>query len=250
MEGNMTQFNNSNWARAEFSQQYRDNADIYIVERHRMLVIMKSFYRHFLFARKNNNVLDLGCGDGIITHNLLEVDGSISATLIDASEDMLNKAKERLKGFNNTRYIHVSFQDVMEKDLIEQDYDFVVSSMAIHHLTMNDKKHLFEKIYSHLHPGGYFLNIDVALAPSASLDEWYMKLWEEWMDDKRTEPGAGDGPSRDVIKRYKDAEENQPDTLEDQLNALKEIGFKDIDCYYKYGIFAVYGGRKQGVQGA
>ena len=31
---------------------------------------------------------------------------------------------------------------------------------------------------------------------------------------------------------------------EDQINALKEIGFREVDCYYKYGIFAVFGGRK------
>ncbi len=241
----MTEFTKSNWADPKFVQKYRDNAEIYIIERQRLFGIMKSFYRYFSACKENNNVLDLGCGDGIATHNLLSIDESISATLVDASGDMLNKAKERLKGFNNIDFIQASFQDIMEKGLPEHGYDFVVSSMAIHHLTMNDKMNLFDKIYSYLHSGGYFMNIDVILAPTVPLDAWYMKIWEEWMDDKKSELGAVDEHSKDIIRRYRDAEENQPDTLDDQLNALRKIGFIDTDCFYKYGIFAVYGGKKQ-----
>ena len=93
----MEDFNKSNWAKAEFSQEYRDNADVYIVERSRLLKILKSFYRHFLSEKEQKSILDLGCGDGIITQELFKVDNSISATLVDGSEEMLNSAKERLK---------------------------------------------------------------------------------------------------------------------------------------------------------
>lgn len=63
----MTEFEQSNWARSDFSQEYVDNADIYIVERKRLFEILKSFYRHFLKNRRNKKIIDLGCGDGIIT---------------------------------------------------------------------------------------------------------------------------------------------------------------------------------------
>jgi len=47
------------------------------------------------------------------------------------------------------------------------------------------------------------------------------------------------------IRSYKEeAHYSKLDTLTDQLNALNEIGFKDMDCFYKYGIFAMYGGKK------
>lgn len=105
----MTKFNKSNWVKAEFSQEYRDNADIYIVERRRLLEILKSFYRHFLSGKQQKRILDLGCGDGIITQELFKVDNSILATLVDGSEDMLNSAKERLKGLRNINYIPASF---------------------------------------------------------------------------------------------------------------------------------------------
>ncbi len=240
----MTEFNRSRWAKADFSQEYREKADIYIVERRRMFGIMKSFYRHFSGSKHNNKILDLGCGDGIVTHELLSVDESISATLIDGSGDMLDKARERLKGFKNINYILASFQEMLEKDIPEQDFDFIVSSLAIHHLTMNEKRNLFRLIYSHLKAGGYFMNIDVILAPTEKLDQWYIKLWQEWMDERKTTPGKECNYLDDITRRYKEADENKPDTLDDQLDSLKDIGCKDVDCFYKYGIFAVYGGRK------
>jgi tRNA (cmo5U34)-methyltransferase len=240
----MTDFNNTRWADQEFAKQYRDNAEIYIVERQRMFGIMRSFFRHFLAGKKNVRVLDLGCGDGVVTRNILDVDRSISADLVDASVDMLEKARERLKGSGNMNYINASFQEVMENGLPDRGYDIAVSSLAIHHLTMDEKSRFFRTVNAQLRPGGYFINIDVVLPPTDSLDGWYMKLWEEWMDGKRTELRQYDEPSSDVIVRYRNGEENQPDTLDDQMDALREAGFRDADCYYKYGIFVVYGGVK------
>ncbi len=52
------------------------------------------------------------------------------------------------------------------------------------------------------------------------------------------------GTFKGIVRQYKDAEENKPDTLKDQLDALRTIGFKDVDCYYQYGIFTMFGGRR------
>jgi tRNA (cmo5U34)-methyltransferase len=56
--------------------------------------------------------------------------------------------------------------------------------------------------------------------------------------------GMTNGQFDDIIRQYKNNEDNKPDTLHDQLNALGAMGFKDVDCYYKYGIFTMFGGRK------
>ncbi|MEW6419070.1 MAG: methyltransferase domain-containing protein [Nitrospirota bacterium] len=240
----MTEFNKSEWAKAEFAREYRDNADVYIVERRRSLEILRSFYRHFLGINNRKKVLDLGCGDGIVSHELFKIDNSISATLIDGSKDMLDKAKERLKGFKDIHFIKASFQETINEDILQQDFNFIVSSLAIHHLTMDEKISLFKNIYSHLHTDGYFLNIDVILAPTEALEQWYLSLWEEWIDERKASLGIEGDHYNDIVCRYKDNKDNKPDTLDDQLNALKVIGFRDVDCFYKYGIFSMYGGRK------
>ncbi|MGD0282509.1 MAG: class I SAM-dependent methyltransferase [Dissulfurispiraceae bacterium] len=81
----MTEFKKSRWAKPEFTEGYRDGADVFIVERNRMLEIVKSFYEHFGGNKPNSNVLDLGCGDGIVMYQLLKLDNLIEATLIDGS---------------------------------------------------------------------------------------------------------------------------------------------------------------------
>ena len=187
----MTEFNKSNWASAEFSRQYRDNADIFVVERRRMFGLLASFYNHFLRG-KPTRILDLGCGDGILAHELLKVDDAISAVLVDGSADMLGKARERLKDFKNVQFINASFQEIIGKDILQPDFDFIVSSLAVHHLNMPEKISLFKSLYAHLSPGGFFLNIDVILAPSRSLEQWYLKLWQEWMDDRKAAFGVSD----------------------------------------------------------
>ena len=241
----MTEFSKSQWAKSEFAQEYRDSADIYVVERRRLLDILKSFYRHFARRKSGNRVLDLGCGDGIVVQELLKVDENMTAVLVDGSEDMLNKAKERLNAFKNISYIQASFQDILNRSIAPQEYDFIVSSLAIHHLILEEKTALFRTVHSLLNTGGCFVNIDVVLAPSDRLEQWYLSLWKQWIDERKSVFGIKGNHYDDIVTRYKDNTDNKPDTLDAQLKAIQAIGFKDVDCFYKYGIFAMYGGRKQ-----
>jgi len=240
----MTEFDTSNWAKPEFSRGYRDNADVFIVERRRMLAILQSFYVHFVKDGKGKALLDLGCGDGIITSVIAEVDRTIFATLIDGSQDMLAKAKERLIGLKTARYIQASFQNLIQKDILEGDFDIIVSSLAIHHLAMNEKTAMFKKAYARLKIGGYLINIDVILAPTEPLEQWYLSLWRDWIAERKRILGITSDQFEGVIEGYKDNRDNKPDTLDSQLDAIRAAGFKDADCYYKYGIFTMFGGRK------
>jgi len=69
-------------------------------------------------------------------------------------------------------------------------------------------------------------------------------LWRDWIAERKTTLGIEGNYYDDIIKRYKNNTDNKPDTLDAQLNALKSIGFKDVDCYYKYGTFTMFGGKK------
>jgi tRNA (cmo5U34)-methyltransferase len=239
----MTEFDKSNWAKSEFSQGYRENADVFIVERRRTLAILRSFYVHFVKDGFPKTMLDLGCGDGIVTAAIADADSTISATLVDGSPDMLKKAGERLSGLKNARYVRASFEEILRKDTVGGAYDFIASSLAIHHLTLDEKKSLFRYAYDHLKTGGYFVNLDVVLAPSETLEQWYLSLWRDWIDERTRSLGLTGGQFESVIDGYKDNKDNKPDTLSDQLDALRSIGFRAVDCYYKYGIFTMFGGR-------
>jgi tRNA (cmo5U34)-methyltransferase len=239
----MTDFDKSHWAQKDFSNQYLEDSDIYIVERRRLFEILKSFYKCFLANKRSNKILDLGCGDGILTQELLKIDGGISATLVDGSQEMLGKAKKKLSGFKDVNYVRASFQEMLRKDVGLSNFDFVVSSLAIHHLAMDEKKSLFEHIYSRLNSGGYFVNIDVVFSPTEDLEKWYLLLWKEHIREAQTRLKL-EGNYEDIVERYKSNTDNKPDALTDQLEALKSAGFEEVDCFYKYGIFTIFGGRK------
>ncbi len=240
----MTEFERSRWAEPDFSTKFVESADIVIVERRRAHAIMKSFFRHTYAGNKRTDVLDLGCGDGILTYELQQTGLQISATLVDGSEEMLGKAKARLKDYRDIRTVQSTFQEIIGKTAPLRDFDFIVSSLAIHHLDMEEKKKLFRWIHAHLRRKGCFMNIDVVLAPNEVLEEWYMTLWQEWISERKAAAGITEDIYDDTMKRYKDNSDNKPDTLDSQLDALKASGFHDVDCYYKYGIFTIYGGRR------
>ena len=74
----MSDFDSSQWADSEFSQEYRKYANDYLPDRFKLIEIVKSFFRHFIHEVDAPRVLDLGCGDGLVVHELLKSDDRIS----------------------------------------------------------------------------------------------------------------------------------------------------------------------------
>lgn len=241
----MTDFRQSAWADNRFAENYLDKADIYVVERRKMFWFVSSLFSHFIERREGIKLLELGCGDAALTEELLKNNKGISVTLLDGGEGMLQKAKEKLKEYRNTTFIQATFQDLLNGKVKLETYDFCVSSMAIHHLDMNEKASLFRLIESWLKPGGYFVDVDVVLAPSKELEEWYFAIWKDWLGHMMKQYNVHDEVPEDLIRRYQDPSSmNRPDTIADQLRALETAGFVDVDCYFKNGIFVVFGGKK------
>ncbi len=238
----MTGFTDSRWNDSAFSQGYRDSADDFIPERRKLVEITKFLYRHFISGRDDRSVLDLGCGDGLFVQELLRIDPDMEPTLVDASEDMLAAARRRLSGHERSRFIRGSFQDVLADDPLPASFDFIQSSLAIHHLGPDGKEALFEYVFSHLKPGGMFVNVDVVRAPEAALEDMYLALWKEWIIANCNPPKKAE--LSQVPRKYRENSDNRPDSLLDQLRMLERIGFDNVDCFYKFGIFTIFGGTK------
>lgn len=239
----MTEFDGTRWADPEFIQEYLDNAEAYVPFRQAKLEMLRMFYLHFLSGKEVRKILDLGCGDGVIADVIIRADSGVRATLVDGAEEMLDKARERFSGNENVGFMCTSFQDLMSGDLLPDDFDLAVSSLAIHHLEPEQKDALYRYVYSRLRSGGYFVNIDVVRGPTDDLEDWYMEVWKEWIEGKKR-AGETEQDFSDITRRYQENEDNRPDTLDFQLESLRNAGFEQVDCYYKYGVFTIFGGRK------
>ena len=225
---------------------YLDSADVIIVEKNRCIEILMDMFRYNFSITNNLNMLDLGCGDGIITKMIADKYPDNSFSLIDGSAHMLSKASENLAGANVSIRLQ-SFEDYVDSPLDENRYDFVYSANAIHHLDKPAKSRLYTRIYHEMKPGGLFVNMDVVKPASTKSEEWQFKMWTDWMNEKLNEKryGGDTGKYDHIPAMYKTNEENKPSTLLEQLTLISGAGFRDVDCYYKYGIFSIIGGTKK-----
>ncbi len=237
----MANFQETRWSDASFSKNYLDNSAGFIPDRQRMLDLMAYLAGCCFPAQAEIRSLDLGCGDGILTTRLLLAFPRLRAVLVDGSTEMLEVARARLStSAAACTFVRSSFQELRTKDPLQGSFDLVVSSLAIHHLDTPGKDALYRYLFDHLSPGGRLINSDVVLSPSPALEREYLELWREWI--RSTSP---ENPSlHQVPDQYKTNTDNQPDTLAAQLEMLRRAGFRDIDCQAKFGIFAVFGGRK------
>jgi tRNA (cmo5U34)-methyltransferase len=242
----MSDFRNTEWSDASAAQYFMDHASRYIPDRARMQGVVVSLLSQVLVPRfegRTLSVLELGSGDGALSHALSLAGADITLTLLDGSAEMLNGARRRFGSDPRVGYVQATFQDVISNRTALGESHLVVSSLAIHHLTLSEKAQLFAAAASALVPGGALANIDVVLSPTRLLEDWYLHLWGEWI--REHDEQAADGRSfQHIPMQYQQNRDNLPDTLEDQLTGLRHCGLEGVDVFFKSGLFAVYGGFK------
>ena len=246
MKKSKTNFNDTQWTNNGFAHEYLRDSDIYIPQREHVLQLIKLIFSFYINTEiKNPHVIDLGCGDGAITKILIDVNKNLLSTLIDGSEHMLESARKNIPNTNIKETIHISFQDLYGSSVLENDADFIVSSLAIHHLNEIEKDRLFKYIYAKLKPGALFINYDPVLSPSLELEQLNLIIWKEWILNYEAKISPRRDKSLEYIpSQYKSNEDNVPSTLDSQLEMMKNAGFLGVNLFYKYGLFCLFGGRK------
>lgn len=181
-------------------------------------------------------VIDLGCGTGTVTACVLNAFPNAQVTCLDLAENMVAMARAKLERYPLVRYVVGSFNVFAFDD----EYDVVVSSLALHHLvTDEDKRRFYGRVYMSLASGGVFYNADVVLGSSDFLQDLYMNQWRRFMSRNVSK----DEIEGKWIPKYE--AEDRPAKLMDQLEWMAEIGFAEVDVLWKYYNFAVYGGVKR-----
>ena len=230
-----------NWNQPEYAREYRDESDYYIPHRAIIIHLVGSYASAFMGSLPRPKLMDLGCGDGAVSlalHRALPAGEIVAA---DGSADMIGAARKRLAGMT-VEFRTVSFEGIIAGKISGLRFDGIFSALAIHHLPLDGKAALFQALQPLLNPGGHFLNVDAVTTDVPEYTEWHFTLWREWIETNQKalhlEQSYGHIPERARAK-----EENHYDPLGAQLAALREAGFSDVECHYRFGIFAAYGGR-------
>src|SRR5678815_1901174 len=166
-------------------------------------------------------ILDLGTGDGRLLALVRLVHPNSAAVAIDFSPAMLDAASKRFAGDHLVEIMPHNLEDPLPQ---LGTFDAVVSSFAIHHLTHERKRSLYAEIYARLNPGGVFCNLEHVASATPQLHEEFLRHIGCTVETE--------DPSNKLL------------ALETQLQWLREIGFSDVDCHWKWRELALLTGRR------
>lgn len=178
-------------------------------------------------------VLDLGAGTGMLSFLVARKFAKARLTLVDISQEMLGKARERFAGMEE----RLEFIAGDYADRIEGQFDVVISALSIHHLSDADKIKLFKNIHKALPDGGRFINADQILGPTTDIEQVYHETWLRQTRDL----GVSETDLNAALERMK-ADKMAP--LSSQLEWLQQTGFSSVHCWYQHHRFAVFSGQK------
>jgi ubiquinone/menaquinone biosynthesis C-methylase UbiE len=98
---------------------------------------------------KDMNVLDYGCGSGLVTLKIQPLVKSITG--MDSSGGMLEVLRSKVER-QNLKNVHIRFMDLEQCTEANDAFHLIVSSMTLHHI--EEPARLLKRFYDLLLPGG------------------------------------------------------------------------------------------------
>lgn len=185
------------------------------------------FYNLFCYLPKDfkpQRILDLGCGTGNLTSAILHHFPTAEIHALDISADILSECKNRFKENTNIIYHQHDFSTL---NFPENHFDFIVSSIAIHHVKDDEKRKLYQQILALLKPNGLFEFADQTRGITEEIYQTHITRW-------KTEAfKLGSTPENWDMWMQHQADHDYHTPVVWHLEQLKEIGFTNIDVLWK-----------------
>jgi len=168
-------------------------------------------------------ILDLGSGDGRLLALVKADRPTAEFVALDFSPAMLEALHRRFDDDGKVAIVAHDFSNPLPP---LGPFDAVISSFAIHHVPHERKRSLYQEVFDLLRPGGIFCNLEHVASPTD-------RLHDQFLQRLGVVPEQED-PSNKLLN------------LEPQLGWLRETGFVDVDCHWKWRELALLAGAKAG----
>lgn len=183
--------------------------------------------KHFVLP--DTAILDIGCSNGIAAAPFAEKFGN-RMLLLDVSECMLDICRERFKG--NDR-IEVKNHD-LRQGLPEVKSSLILSILTIQFTPIEYRKKIIKSIFDSLVHGGCFIMVEKVLGNTADLDSVFV---DEYYEIKRDHHYTNE----QIESKRKSLEGVLvPITSDWNFDILRDAGFRQVDCFWRYLNFCGY----------
>jgi len=192
--------------------------------------------------------LDLGIGTGFFTLRFLERFPRSRVISLDGSKSMVELARTRLASLTARVDFRIGdFRQLQETIPEKECGEVVFSSYALHHLNRGEKVEVIRQALGFLKPEGWLMNADIIRSESQVIEE---RIQQVRVDGIVRRGRALDLRFRDAeatrqfLNELEAADQDQPLTLEEDLQALRDAGLSHIVVFWSEYREAVIGGRK------
>ncbi len=183
------------------------------------------------------SVLDIGCGAGNQTLMLLRYLPGLDCTLVDLSEPMIARARQRVEEATRGKVIALA-GDIREVPLEEGSFDIILAGAVLHHLREDeDWRRVFTRLHKLLRPGGGLWISDMVDHHLPALRRLFRERYGDYLCTH------GDDDYVRKVFAYIE-EEDTPRPLPWQLQLLRDVGFAQVEVLHKNGPFAAFGAVK------
>ncbi len=191
------------------------------------------------YARKDTDIVDLGCSRGEGLAPLIDKFGVRNRYLgIDSSEPMLEACRERFKGWINTGVVRIQNMDLRERyPVVEASVTLAV--LTLQFVPLEYRQQVVAEAFRQTVPGGCFILVEKVLGEDASLTQ---TMTEHYLTLKES-----NGYSRVQIDAKRKSLEGVlvPVTARWNEDLLRTAGFQHVDCFWRWMNFAGWVGTRE-----
>ena len=140
--------------------------------------VLNTIY-NIIHRKEKAKVLDIGFGTGVLTKKLYDDGYEIYG--IDFSERMLEISKEKMP---LAKLVQYDFSRGLPKELENIQFDYIISTYAMHHLEDEDKIKFINKLEKYLSRDGRIIIGDIAFETRELLEQCKVKYENYWDDEE------------------------------------------------------------------
>jgi tRNA (cmo5U34)-methyltransferase len=234
------------WEGRKRAQKYEQRADLVLPKRQEMLSLIVQLIP---FEQDEPvRVLDLGTGTGVPAQRVLQDFPRANVICVDKSAEMMEIGCAKLDEYGDrVRFVQADLEDPSWNNDLPDKFDAIISALAFNLLTDRAKQRLFAQCYEMLEPRGCLVFSDRLRAAEETVDRFYLYQWMNFIVRQTKEVLGKEVTLETVTARQRSLDEAagvKSATLEDILAWLKQAGFAQVECYWKYFQWAVFGGSK------